>query len=75
MSEELPCKPSDNSGQIMGDKDCTYAVGHPCPKLMFVLEERDRTFALMLERAEKAEAERDAYRQELDGVLKMIGEP
>lgn len=74
MSKVLPCKPSDSSGQIKGDKDCTYAVGHPCPKLMFVLGERDQTFKILLDRAEKAEAERDAFRQELDGVLKMIGE-
>lgn len=72
----LPCKPSDTSGQIMGNKDCDGTVGHPhmCNKLRWVIDKRDRTFSFMLARAEKAEAERDAYRQELDGVLKMIGE-
>ena len=32
----------------------------------FILEERDRTFALMLARAEKAELERDALREDVE---------
>ena len=35
----------------------------------FILEERDRTFALMLARAEKAEAERDRLREALEYIL------
>ena len=34
-----------------------------------ILEERDRTFALTLERAEKAEAERDRLREALEYIL------
>lgn len=45
-----------------------------CETLQHVIKERDKTFAILLERAQKAEKERDEYRQELDGVLKMIGE-
>ena len=36
----------------------------------FILEERDRTFALMLARAEAAEAERDSYRKALEDIIK-----
>lgn len=36
----------------------------------FILEERDRTFALMLARAETAEAERDGYRKALEDIIK-----
>ena len=34
-----------------------------------ILEERDRTFALMLARAEKAEAERDRLREALEHII------
>ena len=35
----------------------------------FIVEERDRTFALMLAHAEKAEAERDRLRKELENIV------
>jgi hypothetical protein len=39
----------------------------------YILEERDRTFALMLARVEKAEAERDRLRAALEDAL--AGQP
>ena len=41
----------------------------------FILEERDRTFALMLARAEKAETERDRLQSALRHIVTYLAEP